>query len=282
MERDEGSMAEGEQAQSVSVKRRGQPQRQDLVAIEAPLTIRAAGRPWITVMRTPGHESELIAGLLRAEAICQNAQDLVGIEACTQLDDPEHDGHVFNVRLAPVALERLASQRRSTLSVSSCGLCGKEQIEACMTNFPPTASTPVRVHPTWIASLPGIMRGFQPLFDRTGAVHAAGVFSPGAKVPWVVREDVGRHNAVDKALGACFWPTSVHDARGAWLAVSGRVSFEIVQKAAMHGCVGIVAVSAPTSLAVQLAQAAKLTLVGFARGDDFVCYTESARIEAQP
>lgn len=279
MECDQGSWAPGEMAESVSVQRRGQAQRPDLVAVEAPLTIRAGGRPWVTVMRTPGHETELIAGLLRAEAIVQRADELLSIEPCTQLDDPEHDGHVFNVQLQASALARLASQRRSTLSVSSCGLCGKEQIEACLTQFPPRAPTQTDARSEWIARLPRIMRRFQPLFDRTGAVHAAGVFLPGAQEPLVVREDVGRHNAVDKVLGACFWPGSQSKAKGAWLVVSGRVSFEIVQKAAMHGCAGIVAVSAPTSLAVQLAAQAHLTLVGFTRGEDFVCYTGGALLE---
>lgn len=261
------------------VWRRGEPAtRLDRVAGEAPLTVQAAGRPWITLMRTPGQERELIAGLLRAEAIVQAASELLSVQVCTQLDDPEHEGHVYRVRLSPEAASRLAQRRRSTLSVSSCGVCGKEQIEASLTQFPerPAAAAPVK--PEWVASLSAEMRKAQRLFEETGAVHAAGVFEPGALAPKIVCEDVGRHNAVDKALGHCFVSSS-EGAQGSWLVVSGRVSFEIVQKAAMHGCAGIVAVSAPTSLAVQLAQHAGLVLVGFARGEDFVCYAGAAQIE---
>lgn len=275
-----GKAALGEEALlELSVHRPGQGAAQDKVAVEAPLTVRAGGRPWITLMRSPGQDRALIAGLLRAEAIVQEASEILSIEACAQLDDPEHEGHVYTVALEEGAAHRLAQRRRSSVSVSSCGLCGKEQIESCLTEFP-TRAAGTRVQADWVRGLPTALREGQVLFDATGAVHAAGVFVAGEDSPRLVCEDVGRHNAVDKALGYCFWlaPDVLEEAEP-WLAVSGRVSFEIVQKAAMHGCGGIVAVSAPTSLAVQLAQRASMVLVGFTRGDGFVCYAGASRIE---
>lgn len=265
---------------SVQVHRPGQVAASDQVAVEAPLTVRSGGRPWLTLMRSPGHERALIAGLLRAEAIVQRADELLAVQACSQLDDPDHEGHVYDLRLAPEAAARMAERRRASVSVSSCGVCGKEQIERCLTQFPPVAPFFPRVPAGWVANLPDVMRRFQLCFEQTGAVHAAGIFLPGSRTPLVVREDVGRHNAVDKVLGHCFWLSNdEHCARGAWLVVSGRVSFEIVQKAAMHAVAGIVAVSAPTSLAIELATQANLVLIGFTRKGGFVCYSGHRHVE---
>lgn len=259
------------------VQRRGQDASFDELAVESPLTILCGARPWMTLMRTPGHERALIAGLLRAEAIVDDSAQILGIDACEQLDDPEHEGQVYRVSLDESAALRLAQRRRSGLSASSCGICGKEQIEACMTQFPSRSSPPVAVRSEWVASLPELLRERQALFERSGAVHGAALFEPDSERPEVVREDVGRHNAVDKALGHCFW-IDARERSAQWLVVSGRVSFEIVQKAAMHGCAGIVAVSAPTSLAVELARSAGLCLVGFTRRRSFVVYSGPERV----
>lgn len=273
MKGDPSSNEGGEALARFQVQRRGQDPSIDELAVESPLTIQCAGRPWMTLMRTPGHERALIAGLLRAEVIVDRAEQILSIQACDQLDDPEHEGQVYRVLLDEEASLRLAQRRRSGFSASSCGICGKEQIEACLTHFPPRFSPSVAVRSDWLASLPSRLREQQALFERSGAVHGVALFELGREVPEVVREDVGRHNAVDKALGHCFW-IDARPRSPLWLVVSGRVSFEIVQKAAMHGCAGIVAVSAPTSLAVELARSAGLCLVGFTRAQSFVVYSQ--------
>jgi FdhD protein len=252
----------------------------DELAEEEPLEIRAGGRAISVTMRTPGHDKELAAGFLLSEGLIESARDVLGIEYC---DRNEH-GNVINVRLAPevrIDFERLT---RHVFASSSCGLCGKATIEAIRSQFPrlPALDQP-RISADAIARMPEMMRQTQSIFERTGGLHAAAVFDEEAK-PLVIREDVGRHNAVDKALGHALLngllPLNRHI-----LLVSGRASFEIMQKALAATVPIVASVSAPSSLAVKFAAESGQTLIGFLRGRrmniyagvERVCFNSKAR-----
>jgi FdhD protein len=245
---------------------------QDLLAVEEPLEIQVNGRTAAITMRTPGEDRELATGFLFGEGMLRSQADIA------QIDQPAPN--VVAITLAadlPADLSRL--ERHFYLS-SSCGVCGKASIEAV--EVAPGAAAP-RGQPVIdaavIRALPGALRTTQPTFDRTGGLHAAGLFTiGGTKI--AVREDVGRHNAVDKLIGSEFLAgrTPLH---GAVLMLSGRASFELVQKALMAGIPVIAAVGAPSSLAVELALRYGLTLAGFVREGRFNIYSGESRIQPQ-
>lgn len=231
--------------------------RQDAVAAEEPIALRVDGAEWAVVMRTPGHDLELAVGLLWAEGVITDPADIASVLRCE--DTPEDQ--VVDVRRTEAARAR-PPPARTLMSSSSCGVCGKRAIEDLTIRTPPLP--PQRPHdPLLLAGLPERLRQGQSLFDQTGGLHAAGIFGPSGAL-LVLREDVGRHNAVDKCVGHLV--LSERARTDTILVVSGRVSFEIVQKALVAGIPTVVAVSAPSSLAVSLARASGIALYGFARG----------------
>jgi FdhD protein len=247
----------------------------DAVACEEPLEIQLAGAPLAVVMRTPGHDEELALGFLITERVIHSLGDVLSLRHCSVTPHPEAEGNVMRALLRPgvrVDLERL---RRNLYASSSCGICGKATIENALMIAKPLDDT-ARFPRSFFARLMERMRSAQCAFERTGGIHAAGLVSPeGALL--VVREDVGRHNAVDKVVGWAarqgMLPLSGHA-----LLVSGRISYEIVQKALAARVPLIAAVSAPTSLAVRLAEQAGIGLVGFLRGPGFNVYGRSERV----
>ena len=252
------------------------PAADDAAAAEEPLEIRLDGAPFVTVMRTPGHDLELATGLALAEGVIASPRDVAGAVHCRDVP-PSARGNVVELTLAASAPRREPTPR-GTLASAACGVCGRESIADLAARCPPVQSS-LRVAPELIAELPQRLRREQVGFERSGGLHAAGLFGADGRV-LVVREDVGRHNAVDKVVGAALR----HDLlplTHVVLAVSGRVSFEIVQKARVAGLPIVAAVSAPTSLAVELAREGGQTLIGFVRGRGFNVYAGSERLGAR-
>ncbi|MDR7301014.1 formate dehydrogenase accessory sulfurtransferase FdhD [Haloactinomyces albus] len=259
----------------------GSRQRPDTLAAEEPLEIRVDSRPLSVTMRTPGHDVELAHGFLLTESVITTHADVRTARYC---DSPGPDGrntyNVLDVQLAPGVAPPDASVERNFYTTSSCGVCGKAALDAVRlrTRHPP-AHDPLTVTPELLTDIPDRLREAQRVFSSTGGLHAAGLFdSTGALL--AVREDVGRHNAVDKVLGWALLEGRVPLA-GCVLMVSGRASFELVQKAAMAGIPLLAAVSAPSSLAVELAEEQGMTLVGFLRGPSMNVYTGAERIHLQ-
>ena len=234
----------------------------DVVAVEEPLEIRIGGRPVAVTMRTPGHDEELALGFALSEGLRPGAARLPDDLAANtvELDAPGFDP------------ERLA---RSFYTSSSCGVCGKGALEAVAVEAPRVGGD-LRVEPAVIAGLPDRLREAQPAFDATGGIHATGLFDAAGTL-LCLREDVGRHNAMDKVVGWAFREGRL-PLTEAMLCVSGRLSFELVQKAAVAGCPILVAVGAPSSLAVELAGDRGVTLCGFVRGGRMNVYTEPWRV----
>jgi FdhD protein len=245
----------------------------DELADEQPLEVRVRGRPVSVTMRTPGQDAELAAGFLLTEGLVRQSQDITRIEAC----DRNEAGNVINVRLAPevhVDFDRLT---RHVFASSSCGLCGKATIDAVRALFPPIQTdSPVTIEAATLMRLPSLMRRRQTTFDRTGGLHAAALFDERGKMI-VIREDVGRHNAVDKVIGHALLRDLLPLDRCVLL-VSGRSSFEIMQKALAGRVPVVAAVSAPSSLAVQFAEESEQTLVGFLREGRLNVYSRAERI----
>jgi FdhD protein len=257
--------------------------RDERVAHEEPLEIQVNGASVAVLMRTPGDDLDLVRGFLVTEGVVASLAEVASVRHCTTAPDPESEDNVVQVRLrADVAFD-LERFRRHTYASSSCGVCGKATIDnACRTAPPLDASAGPRVSARVLADLPAKLRAVQPTFDATGGVHGAALFDAGGALT-IAREDVGRHNAVDKAIGALVTPHAngprVNDAAGfCVLLVSGRVSFEIVQKAVAARIPVVAGISAPTSLAVRMAESLGVTLVGFLRGDAMNVYTHAARI----
>jgi FdhD protein len=248
---------------------------EDELAAEEPLEIRVRGRAVSVTMRTPGDDDELALGFLLTEGIIRGRRNVLRVVPCGRNDD----GNILNVVLAPevpVDFERLT---RHVFASSSCGLCGKATIEAIRSQFPVVTSDVV-FDAEAISQMPDKMRAAQATFDRTGGLHAAALFgSEGDLI--VLREDVGRHNAVDKVVGYCVrhgpFPPDQHV-----LLVSGRSSFEIMQKALAARIPVVAAVSAPSSLAVSFARDSGQTLIGFLRGRRMNVYTNPQRIAFHP
>jgi FdhD protein len=270
----------------VSVDPAAVTERADLLAAEEPLGIRIGGQAVSLTMRTPGDDIDLTAGFLVSEGIVASAADIAAIRICDgQRCGHDHDtddevGNIADVTLRPgLTFER--DLRRSFLTSSACGVCGKAAIEDL--HVPgrfDLLGDPVQVTAQVLAGLPDALRRSQRVFDRTGGLHAAGLFSAAGEL-LVVREDVGRHNAVDKVVGWAL-QAGLLPLTGRILLVSGRTSFELVQKAVLAGIPVLAAVSAPSSLAVQLAADAGLTLVGFLRGGSMNVYAGAERISVLP
>ncbi|MEO0471477.1 MAG: formate dehydrogenase accessory sulfurtransferase FdhD [Bacteroidota bacterium] len=244
----------------------------DLLVVEAPLEIRLAGpagpfQSWTVSMRTPGQDMELAAGLLYHESVIQQLEDIILIDFCQNVSRPEAVGNVLNVRLAFSPPE----STRRIQSTASCGVCGKASIEAalaCQTQLI-RQDIPL-LDADWIIRIPDMVQKAQTLFAHTGGIHAAALFAPNGEV-LMLREDIGRHNALDKLVAAALGKnvsltTSV-------LFLSGRVGFELVQKSLVAGIPAIVAVGAPSSLAVEMSRTAGQQLIGFVREDRFNHYT---------
>ncbi len=263
------------EARILRVEGDGVVAREDRVSVEEPLEIRVGAETLAVTMRTPGDDFDLAAGWLVAEGIVRKPDEIVRMEYCRDVRSPEEEGNVVIVRATVPAGDTLDRARRLLLTSSSCGLCGKGSIEAIHGRFPPVESD-ARVTADVLRSLPETLRRSQTSFGETGGLHAAGVFDLSGTL-LLAREDIGRHNAVDKVVGRLF-----RDGRlplsSTVLLVSGRASFEIVQKAVAAGIPVVAAVSAPSSLAIDLARDARVALVGFLRGGGFNLYSEEARL----
>ncbi|MGH7440255.1 MAG: formate dehydrogenase accessory sulfurtransferase FdhD [Polyangiaceae bacterium] len=247
----------------------------DELAVEEPLEIRLACAGWgdaertvAVTMRTPGNDAELAVGFLRTEGIIERATDVVAARS---------SDNVTRVELAPGTRVDLARLERHFYVSSSCGVCGKTSIDAVMMQTAPSpAGMAPLVRAEVIQAMPATLRGAQETFDRTGGLHAAGLFTAAGQLE-LVREDVGRHNAVDKIVGASLLAGALL-LRDRVLVLSGRASFELVQKAAMAGVPVVAAVGAPSSLAVDLATRTGISLLGFVREGRFNVYSGAARI----
>ena len=244
----------------------------DAVAVEEPLEIRVEGRSVAVTMRTPGHDEELAAGFLVTEGIISKASDIFEISVCPS--QSEGKGNIVDVLLSGVQVN-WDSLTRHVFASSSCGLCGKAAVESVFQNFAPVDAA-WKISDDLLLSLPDKLRAAQPTFDQTGGLHASALFDLTGNLI-ILREDVGWHNALDKILG--------HGLRNGLLPftdhillVSGRVSFEIMQKALAGGIPLIAAISAPSSLAVSFAQESGQTLVGFLRGDRMNVYAHPQRL----
>ncbi|GHC55274.1 formate dehydrogenase accessory sulfurtransferase FdhD [Streptomyces cinnamoneus] len=254
--------------------------RPDTLVAEEPLEIRLNGKPLAITMRTPGDDFALAAGFLVSEGVLGSHEELANIVYCAgATDDGSNTYNVVDVRLAPGVPVPDITLERNVYTTSSCGLCGKASLDAVRTTARwPVADgpSPVRLTPELLAALPGKLREAQRVFDRTGGLHAAALFSPDGEL-LDVREDVGRHNAVDKLVGRAL-QQGLLPLAGAVLLVSGRASFELAQKAVMAGIPVLAAVSAPSSLAVDLAAETGMTLIGFLRGASMNVYAGEERV----
>jgi len=250
-----------------------QPTESDAVATEEPLEIRVRGRSIAITMRTPGHDEELAAGFLVTENIIHHRQDVSEIAHCRE-GEAAQLSNTMNVFLTPEVDVDFGQLTRHFFASSSCGLCGKASIESVHQQFPPVENQ-LEISAKMLASLPDKLRVAQPTFDQTGGLHAAGLFSMDGFLT-VSREDIGRHNAVDKVIGYAFLDQV--DLSQSILLVSGRSSFEIMQKALAARIPIVAAVSAPSSLAVEFAQDSRQTLAGFVRGKTMNVYAGAQRV----
>jgi FdhD protein len=256
--------------------------RADLLAAEEPLGIRVDGTALTMTMRTPGDDVELAAGFLVGEAIVHGRDDITAMKVCDgttcgHLDHADGElGNIVDVALTPgVAVP--AGARRNFMTTSACGVCGKTSVDdICVLPRAPLSADATVFAPAVLTALPGRLREAQRVFSATGGLHAAGLFTAAGEL-LAVREDVGRHNAVDKIVGWAVLQDKL-PLTGCALLVSGRASFELVQKAVLAGIPLLAAVSAPSSLAAELAEEAGLTLVGFLRGQSMNVYTGAHRV----
>ncbi|WP_216913598.1 formate dehydrogenase accessory sulfurtransferase FdhD [Nocardia noduli] len=252
----------------------GEVRRPDTLAVEEPLEIRIAGQSLTVTMRTPGADIDLVHGFLLSENIIGSMDDVVSARYCAGTDADGHNTYnVLDVELRGPATVR----SRNFLTTGACGVCGKTALDEVRSH----TRYPIRAHgsavdTTVLAGMPESLRARQSVFDATGGLHAAGLFTVGGEA-LAVREDIGRHNAVDKVIGWALRENRI-PAHDLVLIVSGRASFELVQKAVMAGIPTLGAVSAPSSLAVDLAVESGLTLVGFLRGDTMNVYSGSDRL----
>jgi FdhD protein len=255
----------------------------DEVAAEEPLQLSLDGAPLSVVMRTPGHDLELALGLLWAERVITSLAQVEKVRISAEAGEEEPalrvEADLLESNQVDVHLQAGAGRRpeRSFLSSSACGVCGATTVESLALDFPALPAGPT-FDPAQLPSLAGRLRREQAVFERTGGLHAAALFRPGGELT-VLREDVGRHNAVDKVVGRRLLDGAL-PASGAILAVSGRAGYEVVQKAVAAGIPVLVAVGAPSSLAVRTAQRFNLTLVGFLRDERFNVYSGGERLGA--
>ena len=273
--------------QRITVRRRvtritgtpGARSAEDVLAAEEPLEIRIGARPLTVTMRTPGHDVELAAGFLVSEGVATEAWHVASARYCAgSVDGEPNTYNVLSVTLGPGVPAPAAGVERAFYTTSSCGLCGKSSIDSVRTRSRWTvADDELAVPPELLSTLPDRLRAGQKVFDSTGGLHAAGLFDASSGELLVLREDVGRHNAVDKVVGWALLNGRL-PLRGTVLVVSGRSSFELTQKALMAGIPMLASVSAPSSLAVDLANESGLTLVGFLRGPSMVVYSRAERV----
>jgi formate dehydrogenase accessory protein FdhD len=243
-------------------------ERPDTLAVEEPLQIRLGASVLTTTMRTPGGDFDLIAGWLVAEGAVGAAADIVAMRTCAD---------ELNTVEATLATHVTPPRPRSFATTSACGVCGSDSVADVRTTLRwPPRDDPIVITREVVAELPRHLRLAQTAFDRTGGLHAAGLFAAAGELV-LIREDVGRHNAVDKVVGAALRDNRL-PLRGHVLQVSGRASFELVQKAAMAGIPVLSAISAPSSLAVDLAVECGVTLLGFVRGDGMNIYSRADRV----
>lgn len=253
--------------------------KEDVLATEEPLEIRMAGRSFAVTMRTPGDDFDLVAGFLVSEGVIRHQAELVSLRFCAGTNGEDQNYNVVDAQLRPDVA--LPDTMRHVYTSSSCGICGTESIDAVRKtlHYDPSKDG-LRIPVDVLAGLPERLREAQAVFDKTGGVHAAGLFSVDGGEPKLLclREDVGRHNAVDKVVG---WALrkGLLPLRGTVLQVSGRASFELVQKAALAGIPVLSAVSAPSSLAVDLASEMGVTLAGFNRGHGLNVYAGRDRVD---
>ncbi len=256
-------------------------ERADTLAGEEPLEIRVGGRSLSVTMRTPGHDFDLVVGFLHGEGLIRGWQDIAQIDYRSGIGaDGQRDYNVVDLTLAEGVAPPDPSLERHVYTSSSCGVCGTASIEAVRRVGAHDLAADDAAYPlAELLALPDRLRDEQAVFDRTGGVHAAGLFLPGESglELMCLREDVGRHNAVDKVLGWAMRERGM-PLRGSVVQVSGRASFELVQKAGMAGIATLSAVSAPSSLAVELAEELGMTLIGFNRGASLNVYTGRQRV----
>jgi FdhD protein len=254
----------------------GQVRRaQDCLVAEEPLEIRVGETPLSVTMRTPGHDLELTAGFLFTEGLIERREQIVSLEY-GKAKSQQASGNTVQVQLTGTSLEPERT-RRNFFMTSSCGICGKASIEAVKAHGIRRPNPAFFLDPVVLCTFPGTLKAAQSIFDRTGGLHAAGLFDTQGKLV-VLREDVGRHNAVDKVVGWALLAGRLPLADYA-LMVSGRGGFEIIQKAVLAGVPLLASVSAPSSLAVRLAREVGLTLVGFLRGRRFLVYSGDERLQ---
>src|SRR5919202_589680 len=254
----------------------------DLLAVEEPLEIRLGfgaimdreQRSVSVTMRTPGHDEELAMGFLFAEGIIQQPSDIVSCRHCVQ--DSDKEGNVIRVELRPEVVVDWTRLERNMITSSSCGLCGKITIEAAMAHAAGPVVSDFMIETAVLHALPDQVRQTQQAFAYTGGIHAAALFDEMGRLI-LVREDIGRHNALDKLIGAAFWQNRLPLNRAGVL-LSGRIGVELVQKSWQAGIPFLAAVGAPSSLAVQMAQEAQITLTGFVRDGRFNIYTNPERV----
>ena len=262
----------------MAVRPGGIRESEDRVAAEEPLEIRAGGAPLAVVMRTPGDDEALAAGFLLTEGFIRGPEDIERVAYCGDVPEGAR-GNVIDVTLAPGVPDPRERARRGFYASSSCGICGKAAIEEVRLQAPALA-TGATISPEALPRLVPGLRTAQVTFERTGGLHAAGLFTFDGRLV-ATAEDVGRHNAVDKIVGGRLllgdWPLSER-----LLLVSGRAGFEVVQKAWLAGIPALAAVSAPSSLAVELARESGMTLLGFLRGEDYNVYAGPERLGLGP
>lgn len=253
--------------------------QEDVLAVEEPLEIRVGNRPLAITMRTPGHDFDLAAGFLVSEGVISRGEEFSFARYCAgATEEGLNTYNVLDVTLAPGVAPPDPSLERSFYTTSSCGICGKASIEAVHTQSAfEVGSDAVRISAEVLATFPERLRAEQAVFEKTGGLHAAGLLDAATGELLVLREDIGRHNAVDKVVGWALKEDRL-PLRGTVLMVSGRASFELTQKALMAGIPILAAVSAPSSLAAELATDSGMTLVGFLRGNSMVVYAGSERI----
>jgi FdhD protein len=256
--------------------------QEDVLAVEEPLEIRVGGRSLVVTMRTPGHDFDLAAGFLVSEGVITAGEHFNTARYCAGVNEGgQNTYNVLDVTLAPGVAPPDPSLQRSFVTTSSCGLCGKASIDAVRTQSAyDVREDALRIDAGLLATFPGKLRLGQGVFDKTGGLHAAALFDGLTGELLVLREDVGRHNAVDKVIGWALMQDRLPLA-GTVLMVSGRASFELTQKALMAGIPALAAISAPSSLAAELATDLGMTLVGFMRGSSMVIYAGDERVVAR-
>jgi FdhD protein len=250
--------------------------KDDYLAVEEPLEIRIGEHPLSVTMRTPGHDLELAAGFLFTEGLVQRRGQILKLQTASP-ESALNSGNIVQVELTPDAMPDFDKMRRHFFAASSCGICGKASIDSVRSRLLQPPNPNFRLAPKVLLRMPDALRSSQDMFERTGGLHAAALFDAGGTL-LALREDIGRHNAVDKLIGWALREGRLPLAESVLL-VSGRGGFEIIQKAIVAGVPVVASVSAPSSLAVQLARELRLTLIGFLRGRRFVIYAGEDRLE---